>query len=176
MASPVGGNDNFAPVSEERVVDALPVRGDLPRELAGSLYRNGPNPRFAVPGAHWFVGDGMLHAFTLANGKASYRNRWVRTPKWLAEHDAGRALFGGFGHRLADAPASAVDGGAANTNVVWHGGRLLALEEAHLPTEIDPRTLATRGYCDYGRRITGPFTASTKRSGLSSLDKACGIA
>ena len=47
----------------------------------------------------------MLHAFHLENGRASYRNRWVRTPKWLAEHDAGRALFGGFGRKLPDAPA-----------------------------------------------------------------------
>jgi carotenoid cleavage dioxygenase-like enzyme len=155
-------NNNYAPIAEEREVIALPVRGELPPGLNGSLYRNGPNPQFAVAGAHWFVGDGMLHAFTLENGKASYRNRWVRTPKWLAEHDAGRALFSGFGQKLANAPASAVDSGVANTNVVWHGGRLLALEEGHLPTEVDPRTLATRGYCDYGGRIRGPFTAHPK--------------
>jgi len=36
--------------------------------------------------------------------------------------------------------------------------RLLALEEGHLPTEIDARTLAMRGYCDFGRRVAGPFT------------------
>ena len=124
----------------------------MPRELNGTLYRNGPNPQFDAPGAHWFVGDGMLHAFHLENGRASYRNRWVRTPKWQAEHDAGRALFGGFGRKLPDAPAALTDGGVANTNIVFHGGRLLALEEAHLPTEIEPGTLATRGYCNYGGR------------------------
>ena len=84
----------------------LKVEGELPRELNGTLYRNGPNPQFDSPGAHWFVGDGMLHAFHLENGRASYRNRWVRTPKWQAEHDAGRALFGGFGQKLPDAPAT----------------------------------------------------------------------
>ncbi|WP_204315387.1 carotenoid oxygenase family protein, partial [Stenotrophomonas maltophilia] len=55
------------------------------------------NPQFDVPGAHWFVGDGMLHAFHLENGRASYRNRWVRTAKWQAEHDAGRAHQAGKG-------------------------------------------------------------------------------
>ena len=79
----------------------------MPRELNGTLYRNGPNPQFEAPGAHWFVGDGMLHAFHLEQGRASYRNRWVRTPKWQAEHDAGRALFGGFGQKLPGAPANA---------------------------------------------------------------------
>ncbi|HWX61798.1 carotenoid oxygenase family protein [Bradyrhizobium sp.] len=156
------GRANIAPIPLEADAPHLTITGELPRELNGTLYRNGPNPQFSSPGAHWFVGDGMLHAFHLENGGASYRNRWVRTPKWLAEHDAGRALFGGFGRKLADAPASVTDGGVANTNIVYHGGRLLALEEGHLPTEIEPGTLATRGYHDYGGRIKAPFTAHPK--------------
>ena len=157
---------NWAPVNEEREDHALTVRGELPRELNGSLFRNGPNPAHDVPNAHWFAGDGMLHAFTLDNGRASYRNRWVRTPKWLAEHDAGRAIFGGSGFsvgKLPDAPpATGTDGGVANTNVIWHAGRLLALEEAHLPIEVDPRTMRTRGYVDYQGGIQGPVTAHPK--------------
>jgi carotenoid cleavage dioxygenase len=153
---------NRGPIPFEADAPFLKIVGELPRELNGTLYRNGPNPQFDAPGAHWFVGDGMLHAFHLENGRASYRNRWVRTPKWLAEHDAGRALFGGFGRRLPDAPAHLTDGGAANTNIICHAGRLLALEEGHPPTEIEPGTLATRGYCNYGGRIAGPFTAHPK--------------
>jgi carotenoid cleavage dioxygenase len=157
---------NWAPVREERDDCALPIKGELPRDLRGTLFRNGPNPQFDTPDAHWFVGDGMLHAFTLENGKASYRNRWVRTPKFLAEHDAGRAIWSGKGfggQKLPDAPPTSVkDAGVANTNVIWHAGKLLALEEAHLPTEIDPKTLATRGYVDYARSIAGPVTAHPK--------------
>ena len=153
---------NIAPIPFEADAPILKTSGELPRELNGTLYRNGPNPQFEAPGAHWFVGDGMLHAFHLENGRASYRNRWVHTPKWLAEHDAGRALFGGFGRKLADAPANLTDGGVANTNILFHAGRLLALEEAHPPTEIEPGTLKTRGYCNYGGKIAGPFTAHPK--------------
>jgi carotenoid cleavage dioxygenase-like enzyme len=153
---------NLAPIPFECDAPVLKVTGALPGELNGTLYRNGPNPQFDAPGAHWFVGDGMLHAFHLENGRASYRNRWVRTAKWRAEHDAGRALFAGFGRKLPDAPASVTDGGVANTNIVFHAGRLLALEEAHLPTEIEPGTLKTRGYCDYKGGLSGPFTAHPK--------------
>ena len=154
---------NLAPIQMECDADFLPVVGELPRELNGTLYRNGANPQFESPGAHWFFGDGMLHAFRIDNGRVSYRNRWVRTPKWLAEHDAGRPLFGAFNRKLPDAPSSVTDdGGVANTNVLFHAGRLLALEEGHPPTEIDPDTLATRGYHDYGGAITGPFTAHPK--------------
>src|ERR1700753_2005790 len=99
---------NRAPIPFEADAPVLRISGELPRELNGTLYRNGPNPQFDAPGAHWFVGDGMLHAFHLENGDALYRNRWIRTPNWLAEHDAGRALFGGFGRKLRDAPAVTV--------------------------------------------------------------------
>lgn len=152
---------NIGPIPMECDADFLKIEGELPRELNGTLYRNGPNPQFDAPGSHWFVGDGMLHAFTLENGRASYRNRWVRTPKWLAEHDAGRALSAGFGRKLEGAPAD-LDTGVANTNIIHHAGKLLALEEGHLPTEIEPKTLKTRGYHDYGRAIAGPFTAHPK--------------
>jgi carotenoid cleavage dioxygenase-like enzyme len=154
--------DNLAPIPMECDAPFLKIEGELPRELNGTLYRNGPNPQFEAPGAHWFVGDGMLHAFHLENGRASYRNRWIRTPKWQAEHDAGRVLFGGFGRKLPGAPASITDSGVANTNIIFHGGRLLALEEGHLPTEIEPGTLNRLGYCDYGGSIAGPFTAHPK--------------
>ena len=54
------------------------------------------------------------------------------------------------------------DGGVANTNIIFHAGKLLALEEAHLPTEIEPGTLATRGYHNYQGRVAGSFTAHPK--------------
>ncbi|UYO55035.1 carotenoid oxygenase family protein [Rhodopseudomonas palustris] len=155
--------DNIAPIPMECDAPFLTIKGELPRELNGTLYRNGANPQFISPNAHWFFGDGMLHAFHLENGRASYRNRWVRTPKWLAEHAAGRPLYGEFNMRLKDAPASTPrDGNVANTNVVYHAGRLLALEEAHLPMQIERETLETRGYCDYGGALQGPFTAHPK--------------
>jgi carotenoid cleavage dioxygenase-like enzyme len=155
--------DNIDPISFEADAPRLTIEGELPRELNGTLYRNGPNPQFPSPSAHWFVGDGMLHAFHLENGKASYRNRWVRTPKFMAEHDAGRALYGGFGQMLPDAPpATPANGGVANTNIVHHAGKLFALEEGHLPTEIEPTTLATLGSRDFGGSIAGPFTAHPK--------------
>lgn len=160
----VTDQDNFAPIGVEYEAALLPVAGELPEGLNGTLFRNGPNPQFppADPrDQHWFAGDGMVHAFTLQQGRASYRNRWVRTDKWLAERAAGRAFVPVFGPPSAEAAAIA-DTGVANTNIVWHGGRLLALEEAHLPIELDPRSLATRGVLDCAGALRGPFTAHPK--------------
>lgn len=158
----IWSNGNYAPVQQEIDAADLTVRGTLPRELRGTLFRNGPNPHFPTPGTHWFGGDGMIHAITLAEGGAAYRNRWVRTPKWRDEDRAGRALFRAFSGKLPDAPEWAGDDrGVANTNIVWHGQRLLALEEAHRPTRMAPGTLETLGYADYGP-LQGPFTAHPK--------------
>ena len=50
----------------------------------------------------------------------------------------------------------------ANTNIVWHGGKLLALEEAHAPFALDPASLMPKGYETYGDKLCGPFTAHPK--------------
>ncbi len=142
---------NFAPVRSEDDFE-LEVVGAFPTELNGVFYRNGPNPQFEPRGRyHWFAGDGMIHAFFVEGGKVAYRNRYVRTPKWQVEHAAGRALFGGFDPRAADPSVMGKDSGVANTNIVWHAGHLLALEEGHKPFELDPASLDSRGYVEpYG--------------------------
>jgi carotenoid cleavage dioxygenase len=154
----------YAPVNTEADAGHLQITGEMPKELLGTLYRNGPNPQFATRGPyHWFGGDGMIHAFHIEDGNVSYRNRWVRTPKWEIENKEGEGLSGTFGNpRYTDPRVMALDSTIANTNIVWHAGRLLALEEAHAPFALDPATLAPRGYETYGDRLNGPFTAHPK--------------
>ena len=158
---------NFAPLSTEDDFAELPLEGALPPELAGTLYRNGPNPQFPPrdDNYHWFLGDGMLHAFHIANGKVSYRNRFIRTPKWQVEHDAGKALFGSWGNPMTTDPSvMGHEGGVANTNILWHAGKLLALEEAHEPFAVDPVSLASEGYMNYAGDAQTLHRASQDRS------------
>ncbi len=154
----------YAPLHMECDAAHLPISGEWPRQLNGSLYRNGPNPQFAPRGPyHWFAGDGMLHAFHVENGQVAYRNRWVRTPKWQLEHAEGEGLSGSFGNpRYSDPRIVQLNSTVANTNVVWHAGRLLALEEGHAPFEVDARTLASKGNHDFAGRLLGPMTAHPK--------------
>jgi len=163
---------NLAPVAEE--VDDLPAEllsGSLPDEIAGTLLRIGPNPRFVPPDPashHWFLGDGMVHALRLGGGRCRYSNRWVRTAKWRHEDAAGRVLYGGWGYRPVDGGPPADLDGTANTNLVQHGGRLLALQESSPPIEINPRDLGTIGREVFGGRLGRTFTAHPK------LDAATG--
>ena len=157
---------NYAPWPMEGEIQDLVVEGEIPREIEGSYFRNGPNPQFAPRGAyHWFDGDGMIHAFRLRDGKASYRNRWVRTARFQLERAAGEALFGGLASMGSSDPrvgSSMTSPNAANTNIVWHAGRLLALWEGGPPHALDPRSLETVGPYDFGGKLAGAFTAHPK--------------
>ena len=146
----------YGPVNTEADAAHLHITGEMPKDLLGTLYRNGPNPQFAPRGPyHWFGGDGMIHAFHIENGNVSYKNRWVRTPKWEIENKEGEGLSGTFGNpRYTDPRVFALNSTIANTNIVWHGGKLLALEEAHAPFSLDPATLmpVERRLRDLGRQ------------------------
>jgi carotenoid cleavage dioxygenase len=52
--------------------------------------------------------------------------------------------------------------GLANTALVWHGGRLLAMEEGHAPYEIDPETLESVGSWNYRGKLHSAMTAHPK--------------
>lgn len=158
QAGPRRPRSNWAPLHFETDLAALPLQGRLPDGLHGTLVRNGPNPVAPDPGTHLFTGEGMLHAFHLAGGQVSYRNRWVRTSRWELAHRTGHTSAPG-GLRGA---LGRDDSGTANTNVISHAGRMLALEEAHLPVALDPATLDTLGVADFDGGLHHCFTAHPK--------------
>jgi carotenoid cleavage dioxygenase-like enzyme len=119
---------NYAPIHDELELDELQVIGELPRDLQGVYVRTGATPRFTPTGRHhWFDGDGMLHAVQFRDGRASYHNRWVRTKGFLAEEEAGHALWSGVTERPDFTNPRGPFKDTANTDLVYHAGRLLAL-------------------------------------------------
>jgi len=152
---------NFGPWRMEGDAPDLEVEGEVPRELAGTYYRNGPNPAFEPAGRyHWFDGDGMIHAIRLEDGRARYRNRWVLSEGLKEERAAGQALYPGLLEiKPSEAPRFKV---TANTNIVAHAGKLLALVESSLPTELRRCTLETIGLYDFAGSLAGPMTAHPK--------------
>ncbi|AGM04560.1 carotenoid oxygenase family protein [Amycolatopsis keratiniphila] len=147
---------NFAPVSREHTITELGVTGHIPEYLDGRYLRNGPNPLSEVDPAtyHWFMGDGMVHGVRLRDGRAEwYRNRWVRNPRLSAE----------IGERWEGGPVSGVASMGANTNVIGHAGKTLALIEGG-PTNFElTDELDTVGACDFDGTLPGGYTAHPKR-------------
>lgn len=149
--TPWYASGNYAPVPDEATLTGLEVTGAIPPALDGLYVRNGPNPVSGTPG-HWFFGDGMLHGVRLSGGEAKwYRNRYVQTERLRAP---GTSMFNDDG--TLDRIHS-----AANTNIVCHAGRLLALEEGHFPYELNGQ-LETLGWTDFDGKLTTALTAHPK--------------
>jgi len=147
--------DAFRAVEGEADTSLRCIEGAVPEELRGVLYRNGVG-RLEVHGTpqmHPFDGDGMVRRFAFHGGEVHYRNRWVRTREFLEEEQAQRMLYRGFGTNL---PGGFLSNAfrlrfknAANTSVIHHGGKLLALWEAGQPHRLDPESLKTLERHDY---------------------------
>jgi carotenoid cleavage dioxygenase-like enzyme len=143
-------------LAEWDATDLEVVEGEIPTDLEGVYLRNTENPVHPSIGIyHPFDGDGMLHQLHLADGSASYRNRFVRTAGFLAEQEAAGPLWTG----MLDMPANSLrpDGwgargrmkDASSTDVVVHNGKALTSFwmcgelYAHDPLSLDPQgTLA----------------------------------
>jgi carotenoid cleavage dioxygenase-like enzyme len=156
-------DDNFAPVSDEITADNLKVIGELPPDLSGMFIRNGPNPQWSPIGQyHWFDGDGMLHGVRIHDGKATYRNRYIKTRGWQTENKVGKAVWTG----LMEPPRMDNPYGpgknTANTALVWHAGQLLATWEGGAPHKVTTPDLDTIGEHNYNGKLASAFTAHPK--------------
>ena len=128
------------------------IEGKIPTELSGTIFRNGPGLT-DINGyrlRHPFDGDGMISSIAFRDGKAFYRNKYVRTEGYLKEQASGKPEYRGvFGTQKPGGwLANAFDvrlKNIANTHVVYWGGKLLALWEAAEPHRLDPNTLDTIG-------------------------------
>lgn len=129
------------------------IAGEIPRDLCGTYLRNTENPLFeAITGRyHPFDGDGMVHAIRFADGRAAYRNRFIRTAGLLAELEADAPLWAGI---LESPDASLRDGcgartrmkDASSTDIIgFRGEALTTFYQCGDVHRLDPRTLETLG-------------------------------
>ena len=156
------------PHAREVAAPLRTVAGNLPTELTGTLWRNGPaeHDRFGHRYGHWFDGDGMVQAFTFDGAGVTHRGRILDTPKRRRETRAGRRLLPAFGSVPPDpGPIGRPDDmNTANTSVLAHGERVLALWEGGSALDVDPATMAARGFVHWRDDLAGlPFGAHPKR-------------
>jgi len=165
-------------VPQSRILEDLPrehgfeplrIEGELPPELAGTLYRNGPALMglFGQQYSHLFEGDGGVSAVRFAGGAAEGAARVILSDGLRNERAAGRPLYG-FNARWLDRwPRALTTKGknAANTNVIQWDGQLLALWEGGLPTSLDPETLQAIGTTDLNGVVPAAFSAHPHQVG-----------
>lgn len=154
-------------LSREHGYEPLRVEGALPEALRGTLVRNGPGlfELFGRPYAHPFEADGALLAVRLGEGRAEGAHRVVVSDALAEERRRGRPLFGTNAGQLSRS-LRGLRGqmkNSANTSVAYWQGRLLALYEGGLPTEVSLDDLHTVGTTDLGGLVQGTLSAHPHR-------------
>lgn len=143
------------------------VDGRIPDDLHGAFYRVGPDFQYPTkfPENIPFDGEGHVSMFRFSAGRVDLKSRYVRTQRFNAQRRAGRALFGMYRNPFTDdAGLESLSRGTANTTVVYHAGRLLALKEDSPPVAMDALTLDTKDdYVTFDGKLTSEtFTAHPK--------------
>ena len=161
----------------------LPVDGQVPPWLTGTLIRNGAARWTAGSGGrgqrvrHWFDGLAMLHRFAFRGGQVDYANRYLCSRAYLhaTEHgEIGYREFGTHPHRsmlqrMRDAHTPPPPGSNASVNVVDLSGELMALTETPEMVNFDPDTLATKGPVTFDDDLPGVLTTAHPH-----FDTSCG--
>ncbi|MEU8591975.1 carotenoid oxygenase family protein [Streptomyces sp. NPDC048664] len=164
--------------TEWRADDLDVVEGAVPADLDGVYLRNTENPVHpAVRNYHPFDGDAMVHVVGFRDGKAFYRNRFVRTDGLLTEIEARSAQWAGISERPEWAPR--YDGwgargrmkDASSTDVTVHRGMALtSFYQCGDLYRVDPFSAETRGKETWG----GAFPVEWGVSAHPKVDDATG--
>lgn len=148
------------PYNGEREGFCEVTQGEIPAALTGTLLRNGPSLWERAGERKQFLdGDGMVSTLAFKDGKAYFRNKFVRTDSFVREQEAGKwldmSIFtpkdpregSAFVNRLwgdmLNGPPSPKDNAAYN--VVHWAGSLCAVSYKQ-PWLLDDRTLDTIGH------------------------------
>ncbi len=136
-----------APTRQELDVEGLAVIGELPADLEGAYFRNGPNPVHQPKHRyHPFDGDGMVHGVYFRDAKANYRNRYIHTEAFEQERKVGLSdsagVMGPFDYTTSEFGIK----DTSNTDVFCYQGDLMTLwYNAGNPYRLDARTLEGKG-------------------------------
>ncbi|NDJ63172.1 MAG: carotenoid oxygenase family protein, partial [Chloroflexi bacterium] len=159
----------FETQPQEIQVDQLPVHGEIPAWLNGTLIRSTP-AQFEVNGQsyrHWFDGLAMLHAFTLNNGSVGYANRYLQSRAYIENNREGRIKYGEFATDPCRSLFSRVFsffqqsqlGGNTNVSITRLADEYIMRTEYPMSTKFDPQTLETLGVYDHGG-MNGQLTSA----------------
>lgn len=135
------------------------IEGHLPEGLTGRLYRNGPGlfERDGYRKQHLLDGDGMIQCFDFPEAGVRYRNKFVRTEKYLEEEAAGALIYPTWTTRAPGGVLSNIGCGMksqAGVTTLMRDGKLLALDEVAPVYALDPDSLETTGSFEFPDGIT----------------------
>lgn len=145
---------------DEHAFRATKIEGSIPTALAGTFLRSGPG--LMELGEHdlsFFDGHALIAGITFADGAATFRSRFVRTPLYEKETRARavlqRRVFTNHPSRWSNLFALAFGNSAMHDVYAWGEGKDLRVVAGNDPGHfaLDPRTLATTGPETWGGAV-----------------------
>ncbi|KAH7242756.1 retinal pigment epithelial membrane protein-domain-containing protein [Fusarium tricinctum] len=142
------------------------VHGSIPHEIDGTFYRVICDSIFSNRNGKdiWINGDGAIDAWRISNGVCDFKQKFVRTPRFILERAARKSLFGTYRNPFSgDERVFDMIQSPGNTHIHYWQGLLLATKEDSPPIAMDPDTLDTIGVYDFEGQLTSrTFTAHPK--------------
>lgn len=158
----------FQSQENEINLDNLPVEGELPVWLSGSLIRTAPS-KFEVGKNnynHWFDGLAMLHKFSFNNKKVSYSCKFLESDAYKSAIEKEKIAYGEFGtdpcRDIFQQIATFFKGPGkvdnACVNIHLQGGGLTSVTETPHPLSFRLATLETKGHFTFTDDLKGQVT------------------
>ena len=167
-----------------RTIPASAIEGEIPKELVGTLFRNGPGllEIYGKKLNQFFDGDGLVYTVSFpGDGQVKLRHNFVGTKGFTEEQAAQKMIYKGafaIGNPKGDSFYNPFDfdvKNVANTGVVNWGGETYALWEGGKPHKMKADNLATVGEVEevLGTKLRVPQMAAHYRiwEGETEADK-----
>ena len=164
------------------------IRGQLPTDLSGSLFRAGPGifDRGGMRRRMQIDADGMIRQFRIENGQVTFSNKHVRTQKFKDEEKAGRYIYPSFAQHVPRYNMMFTNSVArvknqASVCAFVFGGKLFVTDEVQALTQLKLDDLSTLGevslYGDEDAKFMAHYRIThfgTKKLHLTSYDPMSG--
>lgn len=128
---------------------SLPLTGNLPSWLNGTLIRNCTVPVFeeGKEKTHYFDGIAMLHSFQIKEGKVSYSSRYLESEAYAKIMDSDTEFQNSIDLRKTKNIQDAA------VNVFKYNKSYVALTEIPFPVRFDLETLETLGNFEFDDKL-----------------------
>ncbi|XP_040049427.1 carotenoid-cleaving dioxygenase, mitochondrial isoform X2 [Gasterosteus aculeatus] len=143
------------------------ITGSIPVWIRGSFLRNGPG-KFEIGNQkfnHWFDGMALLHQFKIAEGRVTYKSRFLSSDSFTANKEHNRIVVSEFGTITMPDPCKnffqrflsrfelpkPTDN--ANVSFVTYKGDYYVSTETNIMHKVDPETLKTTKKVDWSKFI-----------------------
>ncbi len=159
----------FQTLNDELSLESLPIEGNIPDWLSGTLIRNGP-AKFEFGDRRyntWLDGMAMLNRFSIHDGKVSFSNKYLDSKTFKKNRKTDSISVAEF----ATDPCRTIFQRVysvffpdftdnASVNIAKIANKFVAMTETSVPIEFDPETIESLSHLNFSGSVKGELTTA----------------